>query len=297
MKRISISIFLTIILGFILICNFTFGQEKQADTSYTLEAPLMQKEAKDLGDYLTQVYKFLVYACIIAALFAVTIGGYYYLTAAGDANKVAKGKDIIVNAIMGLALALFAWVLLNTISPQFVTPSKIGERFKLGGAPTIPSGKEEPAPAIPSGTRIGRETRITPEQLYRDLGPYAKNNLANPQSNVLPSALIEPEENEEVTFSLKGKDGTIYTFDIKGSPFHQSHYIYDIYTYANKDGKMYELPKERIVTKTPSPKESPSKLFTYQFQPTPTSSPVTAEFILTRGVGGAATQLTGRLLD
>jgi len=49
-----------------------------------------------------------------AATVLIIFGGITMLTSAGDGNKVKDGQDMIVNALMGLALILMAVVIVRT---------------------------------------------------------------------------------------------------------------------------------------------------------------------------------------
>lgn len=58
---------------------------------------------------------------IVAALglIMVVVGGYVYMTAGGDASRVAMAKSLIMYALLGIVLAVAAFSILNVISPQF----------------------------------------------------------------------------------------------------------------------------------------------------------------------------------
>lgn len=51
---------------------------------------------------------------IIAAIFFV-IGGIQYITAGGDPNKVAAAKTTLTNAVIGVAVIILAYVIINLI--------------------------------------------------------------------------------------------------------------------------------------------------------------------------------------
>ncbi|MEK9186221.1 MAG: hypothetical protein AAB885_01400 [Patescibacteria group bacterium] len=57
-------------------------------------------------------------------------GGLEILTAAGSTEKAKKGKDILTAAVIGIVIALTAWLLLSTllqiITGQGFTPWKLG---------------------------------------------------------------------------------------------------------------------------------------------------------------------------
>lgn len=47
--------------------------------------------------------------------------GYIYMTAGGNAQQVSKAKTMITAALIGIILALSAFMILNTISPKFAS--------------------------------------------------------------------------------------------------------------------------------------------------------------------------------
>ena len=50
----------------------------------------------------------------VAAIFVV-VGGYYYMTSGGDPGKVKRGKDTILYALIGLAVAALAFAIVNFV--------------------------------------------------------------------------------------------------------------------------------------------------------------------------------------
>ena len=57
---------------------------------------------------------------VMAALVSIVIGGYIYMTAGGNADRVRTAKVWIGSAILGIILALMAWVILNSIASNLV---------------------------------------------------------------------------------------------------------------------------------------------------------------------------------
>lgn len=79
------------------------------------------KNVADLGDYIQVVYNFALGIAGAVAALMMMIGGFEYLTAAGDKGRVDAGKEKIKNAVIGLALALGAFTILNTINPDLLS--------------------------------------------------------------------------------------------------------------------------------------------------------------------------------
>ena len=67
----------------------------------------------------------LLLAGVIAVLFMV-IGGYFYMTAAGNQEQVEKGKNTAVNAIIGLIIIILSFVIINVIVNLVSGPSIFG---------------------------------------------------------------------------------------------------------------------------------------------------------------------------
>lgn len=79
--------------------------------------------APDFNTFISSVYSFMIAIVGICALFMITLGGYMYVTSAGNATMAGKAKSIITDAIIGLILALLAYLIFNTINPALVNPA------------------------------------------------------------------------------------------------------------------------------------------------------------------------------
>lgn len=75
---------------------------------------------------------------VATGLMMVVVAGYVYMTAGGSADQVGKAKNMIKAALLGIILALAAFMILNTISPQFA--SKVQEP-QLGHPTDLPPGE------------------------------------------------------------------------------------------------------------------------------------------------------------
>jgi len=58
---------------------------------------------------------------VMAAMVTVVVGGYIYMTAMGNADRVRQAKIWIGAALLGIFLALAAYTILNFINPSLVT--------------------------------------------------------------------------------------------------------------------------------------------------------------------------------
>lgn len=77
----------------------------------------------DFPGYISAVYKFGLWTVGISALLMIVIGGYMYLTSAGNTSQTGKAKEVITDSIVAIILALVSWLLLYTINPDLVKGS------------------------------------------------------------------------------------------------------------------------------------------------------------------------------
>jgi hypothetical protein len=118
------------------------GSSNAITTQYTLLAPLPELNGScpssnstcsrasstitsiSLSDFVSYAYKFMLALAVVLAVFMITVGGFeYMLSGAADTKNDAKKK--IYDAVMGLILALVAYLLLYTIDPNLVSPSNL----------------------------------------------------------------------------------------------------------------------------------------------------------------------------
>ncbi len=96
------------------------GNNGPTTTEYSTEplAPLPGFTGDpNLGQWLESLFTILIVIAGILALIMIIVGGITYITSESFGGK-GQGKAYIINAIIGLVLALGAWVILNTINPN-----------------------------------------------------------------------------------------------------------------------------------------------------------------------------------
>lgn len=107
----------------------------------------------NLATYLQNLYKFTFWAIGVAALFMLTVGGFMYVTSAGNTSRVETAKTIITDSLLGIIVALFAWLFLYVINPDLV------EGLQLPN--TAPTGGTTPAPGTSPGATGGTLSHAT----------------------------------------------------------------------------------------------------------------------------------------
>ncbi|HJV32394.1 MAG TPA: pilin, partial [Patescibacteria group bacterium] len=81
---------------------------------------LTEGKVEDLAQYIGIVYNFLISIAGMVAAVMMIVGGFQYLTSAGDSSKIGQAKSRMANAFIGLVLALGAYTILNTINPALL---------------------------------------------------------------------------------------------------------------------------------------------------------------------------------
>ncbi len=75
-------------------------------------------ESPDISTYFQWVFAFGISLAGILAVLMIVIGGVQYVTAYGNPGQIGKAKDRIWQALLGLGLAIGAWLILYTINPD-----------------------------------------------------------------------------------------------------------------------------------------------------------------------------------
>jgi hypothetical protein len=97
----------------------------------------------NLKDYIEAIYKTALIIVVLSAVLMASIGGFMYMTSAGNTAAMGTAKGVIFDAIIGLAIALVAYLLLYVINPDLVNVKiKALSIMQTAGVP--PTGKLPP---------------------------------------------------------------------------------------------------------------------------------------------------------
>jgi type IV secretory pathway VirB2 component (pilin) len=107
----------------------------------------------NIGGYLNLIIKLFIGICAVLAVIMIVVGGIEYMTSELPGLK-SEGKDRIVQAILGLLLALGAWTLLYTINPNLLDTS-----LKTLTSVTVEATVDQPQTAVngryADGSKVG----------------------------------------------------------------------------------------------------------------------------------------------
>jgi hypothetical protein len=113
-------ILVTIILG---VGSFIKGDDQPLEVTYPA-FPNITPPARQpvfLPDYIRYVYQFAVITSAIIAFLAVLIGGFRYITSAGNPAQTSDARNQILMALIGLIVILGSYVVLQEINPDLIS--------------------------------------------------------------------------------------------------------------------------------------------------------------------------------
>jgi hypothetical protein len=84
----------------------------------------------DLKTIIVRIVQILLGFLGIAAVVVIIYGGYIWMTAAGNEEKVASAKKILVNAIIGLTVILAAFAIVTYVINKFGEATREGEAIQ-----------------------------------------------------------------------------------------------------------------------------------------------------------------------
>ncbi len=73
----------------------------------------------DIVGGFSEIIKFLASILAVLAVLVIVIAGILYITSGGDDGRIQTAKNWILYAVIGLIVALLAWVIVNTIGGAF----------------------------------------------------------------------------------------------------------------------------------------------------------------------------------
>ena len=105
--------------------------------------------------YFKALYFLALWIVGISALFMLVVGGFLYLSSAGNTSLLGTAKKTIYGALIGLIIALISWLLLDTINSDLTNLKLSGLSGAVGtntngGATSGNEGKTPPAGSVES---------------------------------------------------------------------------------------------------------------------------------------------------
>ena len=112
--------------------------------------PGQSANQSDLPGYVKSIINAGLILIVLSAVFMVTVGGFLYLASAGNTDKAKKAKDIIQDSLVGLGLAMLAYLILYVINPDLVN-LKLSQLSADGSIPATQSPTGTAVPTTSTG--------------------------------------------------------------------------------------------------------------------------------------------------
>ncbi|MGB2791117.1 MAG: pilin [Candidatus Moraniibacteriota bacterium] len=120
--------------------------------------PGFDGQSGDFATYFGNLYKLALWIVGISALFMLVVGGFLYLSSAGNTSLLGTAKKYIYSALIGLVIALISWLLLDTINGDLTNLKLSGLNGAIGTSGSNSSSGETPIAGSGSGCS-GAETQ------------------------------------------------------------------------------------------------------------------------------------------
>lgn len=166
---------------FLIVPLFVFAQY-----DYTPMEPLPVASSNatptDFYDYALTLYRFSIGAVGVCAVLMIIIGGFMYITSAGNNASMEKAKEIIADAVIGVLLMFLSYLLLYLINPDLVQIKKLP---KVGTSSASGSGGGgatwNPDGSSPQSVKCPADENNAGKQKLADMGISTKKNCADGQ--------------------------------------------------------------------------------------------------------------------
>lgn len=118
LKKPAVIIFLFLgIMSLIFRANFvqaqTLGDKLGVNYAANIELPSSQEN--DVRDMAVVIIKYLITFIGIIAVIIILYGGFIWMTAGGNDDRVTKAKNIIIAGVIGLIIVIAAFAIVNFV--------------------------------------------------------------------------------------------------------------------------------------------------------------------------------------
>ena len=119
MKKMILSALIVVcsVFGFSAISVASLPTNVSAPTATT--ADMKNKSIAGEGGLISILINFLLWAVGILSVAMIIFSGFRYITSAGDAAKTKSAQTALTYSIVGLIVAVLAWVIVKMILRQF----------------------------------------------------------------------------------------------------------------------------------------------------------------------------------
>jgi len=125
-------ILIIIFFLFFISVFFVSAEERGLEIQYPIIDGQGITTSTTIAEYAVYIFKFSIILAAIIAFAVLIYGGSRYITSSGNPTAMDDAKKWILSAIIGLALVLFSYIILNIINANFIEPD-VKEIEPVGG--------------------------------------------------------------------------------------------------------------------------------------------------------------------
>jgi len=164
-SKTAIILSIIVVAVFLLSFNVSLAQEPALGINYAANIGLERPDG-DLRDLLVNIIKYILSFLGIIAVAVIMYAGYLWMTSGGSADRLAKAKKTLTNAVIGLIIIILSFAIVAFIANLFgdgpggigdrrTRPGGIGHGMGVIGACTVESVYPEPGQLdVPRNTAI-----------------------------------------------------------------------------------------------------------------------------------------------
>lgn len=105
-----------LVITVIMLAPFAVVRAVQVDSSYCNSAFQNCQGNQTLGGFIRTVINWLLGVAFGVAILFLIIGGFWYITSAGNEETAEKGKGTAINAIIGIVIIILSYVIINVVA-------------------------------------------------------------------------------------------------------------------------------------------------------------------------------------
>lgn len=73
------------------------------------------QQERRVQDIVKMIIDWALYLAAIAAVIFIIIGGFLYITSAGNSSQAGQGKQTLINALIGLAMVVLSYIIVQIV--------------------------------------------------------------------------------------------------------------------------------------------------------------------------------------
>ncbi len=200
-----------------------------ANLNYTLleKIPGQESTTGNLPGYVQAVLNATMMIIVLSAIFMVSIGGFLYLTSAGNTSRANQAKGIITDAILGLILALTSYLILYIINPDLVTLRISSLSTSMSPTNSIPASSSPTGVAVPSTSTSSGDTYTHADAVAalsaKGIITTSSGSCSDPKRKECTSLEGIPKSTIANVIALKEKSGCSFNVTGGTETGHKSH--------------------------------------------------------------------------